>query len=554
MVSAVGGPRPDDQLQQLLHQLLQQLSISTFPPTRVLADFIRSNSVTRAQVSALTELLSLPRSDRGSSQPDIHDLVLAEERSPYSGPTPKQHSEIPAAVEAYTALDAAERFVALADLEYDEFGLPMSIDVPTVAELPTSPEELAIAELMDDWQRQGDLDSADVHRLADRRGLTATQLVEVTRYLEDLGILQLDSATDGKLADNVGKEAASAVPDAVRSYLQSISRNPLIHAEDEVRLGRMIRAGRDAAQALADGAVKDRAGLARLVADGRKAHHKLVCANLRLAVSIAKRYAGAGVDLLDRIQFANIGVMRAADKFDHTRGYKFSTYATWWIRQSISRGLADTGRLIRLPVHMAEKVNRFRAVERQLGVELGRTVTVRELADALGEEAGTVAAILDFDKSVASLDAEVDGDGGFTLADAIADIACGDDPADIVVLASIKRDVDALLSSVLSERERLVINRRFGFCGHEPSTLDSIGADLGLTRERIRQIQGKAMGKLRGCFAADELRALLYDGEPQTSSEVSSANAACSPARRSKTSPSEPVLRTLGHKWLRVTW
>lgn len=292
--------------------------------------------------------------------------------------------------------------------------------------------------------------------------------------------------------------------DPVRDYLTSIGRTPLLTAEQEVELGERIETGTLARQRLdaegdrLPGAERDR--LARLVADGRRARDHMIEANLRLVVSIARRYAaaGGGLPLPDLIQEGTIGMMRAVEKFDHRRGLKFSTYATWWIKQAIGRALGDQSRTIRLPGHLVEVLNRVTRVRRAKLVELGREPTSAEVAAELDLTAEKVELVLRHAREPVSLHTPVgadgSGDAGTELGDLVPDDA--PDPAAEVAAASVRHCLDRVLRT-LSEREAAVLSGRFGLDDDRPHTLDELGTRFGLTRERIRQIEAKGLAKLR---------------------------------------------------------
>jgi RNA polymerase primary sigma factor len=282
-------------------------------------------------------------------------------------------------------------------------------------------------------------------------------------------------------------------------YLRTIGRTPLLTAEQEVRLGALVEAGAVAQRRLdADGdglTPAQRAELRRQVADGRRARQHMIEANLRLVVSIAKRYAMAGgLPLLDLVQEGTIGMMRAVEKFDHRRGLKFSTYATWWIKQAIGRALADQGRTIRLPVHLVEVLNRVNRARRELAQHLDREPTPGEIAARLDLPEAKVELLLRYDREPVSLHTPVGADGGTELRDLIPDDA--PDPATTVAARWQRRYLDTVLGT-LTEREAAVINQRYGLDDDQPRTLDEIGRRHGLTRERIRQIESEAMRKLR---------------------------------------------------------
>ncbi|MGY1631858.1 RNA polymerase sigma factor RpoD/SigA [Geodermatophilus sp. SYSU D01186] len=365
--------------------------------------------------------------------------------------------------------------------------------------------------------------------LAQRRGLSSDGVEDVLLRLAALGVElseqrrepRYDGAGDldgGRIRRQVG----SVERDQLGAYLAAASRIPLLTAEQEVRLGRAIRAGQEALRALAADDVTSstpggsRRRYAPIIEAGRRAHSELVCANLRLVVSIAKlpRYSRSGVELPDRIQDGNTGLMRAADKYDPELGYKFSTYATWWIRQSIDRGAGDRGRAIRLPVHMYDRAKMVRAAKARLESQLDRPVTLGELAADLGLEAGRVAAILTWSEPVLSYDTLVGDEEDTPLLDLLAgdsqDASCAD-PATVVLARQLDSDLAALLAAVLSPRQVEVLQRRYGLDGRDASTLDDIGDHLGVTRERVRQIQVKAMELLQADPRVDALYEYLVD-------------------------------------------
>lgn len=392
---------------------------------------------------------------------------------------------------------------------WDDGGDPFALPSETAPLLPATsdPKVLAaIADLADDARRAGGtLAREDVDRLIVKRQLDSAQAGELLALLHENGLHPQDRPDPDNGADD-GTERAGPGLDLVRTYLLEIAGHRLIYAEEEVRLGHAIRTGQLATAELAErppGDPVSRDALEAAASAGRRAHEALVQANLPLVVSISKlgKYQWSGVDLLDRIQDGNIGLMRAADKFDATMGFKFSTYATWWIRQQIERGIADKGRLIRIPVHAHEQIQRLRATSRRLGDALGRQPTATEIAAELDIEPAKVQAMLDWSRPVVSLDQPVGPDGDTSLGDLLADDAEIDgrnDPADTVLHALMVRDVDAHVGRACgSDRNAAVIRARFGLGSDEPQTLEEIGREYGLTRERIRQIEEKALVRLR---------------------------------------------------------
>jgi len=291
----------------------------------------------------------------------------------------------------------------------------------------------------------------------------------------------------------------SAPQDSVRAYLQQISRVALLNAEREVELAKQIEAGLYAAERLSasdgSGGSQLRRDLRWIVRDGQRAKDNLVKANLRLVVSIAKRYTGRGMPFLDLIQEGNIGLIRAVEKFDYARGYKFSTYATWWIRQAISRAMADQARTIRIPVHMVEVINKLRSIRGQLIGDLGREPTPEELAHNMMVTPQKVAEIQRYAREPISLEQTIGDEGDSRLGDFIEDSQAVN-AGDAAAFGLLQVQLQSVLAT-LNEREAGVVRLRFGLTDGRPHTLNEIGQVYGVTRERIRQIEDKAMTKLR---------------------------------------------------------
>jgi RNA polymerase primary sigma factor len=305
--------------------------------------------------------------------------------------------------------------------------------------------------------------------------------------------------------------AAGATADPVKDYLRQIGKVPLLNAEQEVELAKRIEAGLFAGQKLAEGSRNLRADaridLEQVAEDGRRAKTHLLEANLRLVVSLARRYTGRGMLFLDLIQEGNLGLIRGVEKFDYTRGYKFSTYATWWVRQAITRAMTDQARTIRIPVHMVEAIGRLARVQRQMLQDLGREATPEELAAELGMTPEQVIEVQKFGREPISLHTPLGEDGDSELGDLIEDCEAIQ-PGEAVSFILLQEQLRSVLGS-LSEREASVVSMRFGLTDGQPKTLGEIGKVYGVTRERIRQIESKAMSKLRHPSRSQVLRDYL---------------------------------------------
>ena len=303
---------------------------------------------------------------------------------------------------------------------------------------------------------------------------------------------------------------AGATADPVKDYLKQIGKVPLLNAEQEVELAKRIEAGLFAEEKLNSGlklAKEARGDLEWIAEDGRRAKNHLLEANLRLVVSLAKRYTGRGMLFLDLIQEGNLGLIRAVEKFDYTKGYKFSTYATWWIRQAITRAMADQARTIRIPVHMVEVINKLARVQRQMLQDLGREPTPEELAKELDMTPEKVVEVQKYGREPISLHTPLGEDGDSEFGDLIEDSEAIV-PADAVSFTLLQEQLDSVLDT-LSEREAGVVKMRFGLTDGQPKTLDEIGKVYGVTRERIRQIESKTMSKLRHPSRSQVLRDYL---------------------------------------------
>ena len=404
-----------------------------------------------------------------------------------------------------------------------------------------SPAVLALPGVVDhDWQAlvargrtQGFVHAEDVAHVVRDVELTTDVLISVSDALAKLGI-EIDDAveveadhdatpasgrrrrrqmddTAGIPRVNRGRRATGGdvtAGDGMRMYLQEIGRVDLLRADEERHLARLVAEGIEAAATIDAGAVDDteRRQLLRQVSRGQRARHALTQANLRLVVSIAKRYTNRGVQLLDLIQEGNLGLMKAVEKFDYAKGFKFSTYATWWIRQAITRSIADQSRTIRIPVHMVEHLNRLLRGRREFLQEFRREPTVPELAERLHMPEDRVSELLRWSQEPLSLDSPVgDGDDA-ELGDFVADDVAG--PASQVEALDLESKIVELLDS-LGEREREIVQMRFGLGLDRPRTLEEVGAELGVTRERIRQIEAKTLARLRSPLMAERLREFL---------------------------------------------
>ncbi|MGN8245373.1 RNA polymerase sigma factor [Cellulomonas soli] len=325
---------------------------------------------------------------------------------------------------------------------------------------------------------------------------------------EDKGFVYSDADDDDAPAQQV--VTAGATADPVKDYLKQIGKVALLNAEQEVELAKRIEAGLFAEERLNSGAPmepKSRRELEWIAGDGRRAKNHLLEANLRLVVSLAKRYTGRGMLFLDLIQEGNLGLIRAVEKFDYTKGYKFSTYATWWIRQAITRAMADQARTIRIPVHMVEVINKLARVQRQMLQDLGREPTPEELAKELDMTPEKVVEVQKYGREPISLHTPLGEDGDSEFGDLIEDSEAVV-PADAVSFTLLQEQLHQVLDT-LSEREAGVVSMRFGLTDGQPKTLDEIGKVYGVTRERIRQIESKTMSKLRHPSRSQVLRDYL---------------------------------------------
>ncbi|MFD9416951.1 RNA polymerase sigma factor [Streptomyces goshikiensis] len=350
-------------------------------------------------------------------------------------------------------------------------------------------------------------DSGDEESAEDAPGAAKAEGEEEEEGGESKGFVISDDEDDAP-AQQVA--VAGATADPVKDYLKQIGKVPLLNAEQEVELAKRIEAGLFAEDKLANSdklAPKLKRELEIIAEDGRRAKNHLLEANLRLVVSLAKRYTGRGMLFLDLIQEGNLGLIRAVEKFDYTKGYKFSTYATWWIRQAITRAMADQARTIRIPVHMVEVINKLARVQRQMLQDLGREPTPEELAKELDMTPEKVIEVQKYGREPISLHTPLGEDGDSEFGDLIEDSEAVV-PADAVSFTLLQEQLHSVLDT-LSEREAGVVSMRFGLTDGQPKTLDEIGKVYGVTRERIRQIESKTMSKLRHPSRSQVLRDYL---------------------------------------------
>ncbi|WP_286990363.1 RNA polymerase sigma factor RpoD [Thermomonospora sp. CIF 1] len=369
-----------------------------------------------------------------------------------------------------------------------------------------------VADLVVRGREHGGVTVDDVAAAIDRSELPADSLERVVLALAEQGVEVLESPGEtGELSradeDDLGKRVPTS--DLVRIYLREIGRVPLLTAEEEVELAKTIEAGLFAEEKLARAAFispRERLDLELIAREGARAKQRLIEANLRLVVSIAKRYVGRGMLFLDLIQEGNLGLIRAVEKFDYTKGFKFSTYATWWIRQAITRAIADQARTIRIPVHMVETINKLVRVQRQLHQDLGREPTPAEIGAEMGLPAERVVEIQRIAQEPVSLQSpigEEDSDLGDFIEDADAVV-----PLEAAAFILLQDQLEDILCT-LSEREQRIIQLRFGLTDGHPRTLEEVGREFGVTRERIRQIESKTLAKLRHPSRAQMLREYL---------------------------------------------
>jgi RNA polymerase primary sigma factor len=380
-----------------------------------------------------------------------------------------------------------------------------------------------IGQLLNLGREQGFLTYDDILAIFPEVETNLEQLEELFSTLFELGIT-VGEVGEGEVADQVEKPVAAVeeekgedvfdlsaidIDDSISLYLKEIGQVPLLTAEEEVRLAKKMERGRKTRRHLIRGEIAegDREKLEKLVEEGKAAQEHLVKANSRLVVSVAKKYIGRGVPFLDLIQEGNIGLIRAVNKFDYRRGYKFSTYATWWIRQAVTRAIADQGRTIRVPVHMYEQINKLTRASRKLVQELGREPTIEEIAEDLDVPLRKVERIMRVAQRPLSLETPVGEEEDSYLGDFIEDMETVA-PVDAASRSLLRQELDETLAS-LTPREVRILQLRFGLVDGYSYTLEEVGRKFGVTRERIRQIEAQALGRLRHPSRSRRLRDYL---------------------------------------------
>ncbi|SNQ49043.1 RNA polymerase principal sigma factor HrdB [Frankia canadensis] len=387
----------------------------------------------------------------------------------------------------------------------------------SLAAVPDDGDELdvsAVAEVIARGRKDGEISRAELRDALEAADIGLELLPALIARLNAAGVELLEEEegerTDDATAVSRSTAEHAGTADLVRMYLREIGKVPLLNAAQEVELSKRVEAGLFAEhklEAVPDLPADLRRDLGLLVKDGHAAKQQLVSANLRLVVSVAKKYSGRGMTLLDLVQEGNLGLIRAVEKFDYAKGYKFSTYATWWIRQAIGRALADQARTIRIPVHVVEQINKITRLQRQLVSTLGREPTDEELALELDMPIEQVVELRRYAQDTVSLETSVGDDGDSVLGDFIED-SDATSPADAASYGAMQDEIENVLGG-LNPREREVMRLRFGLADGKQHTLAEVGNRLGLTRERIRQIERDTLRELRKPAVAGRLREFL---------------------------------------------
>jgi RNA polymerase primary sigma factor len=408
---------------------------------------------------------------------------------------------------------------------------PVAEEEVTLAAEPEAVDEVDLEDLaLESLEVELDAEPLTADVVVDLESDEVVLTVGKKRTLDDVDESSFEPAEEAKLEEELTEDegftlseaddadepeqqvmAAGATADPVKDYLKQIGKVALLNAEQEVELAKRIEAGLFADEKINDDHTKIKTSQVDdyewIAEDGRRAKNHLLEANLRLVVSLAKRYTGRGMLFLDLIQEGNLGLIRAVEKFDYTKGYKFSTYATWWIRQAITRAMADQARTIRIPVHMVEVINKLARVQRQMLQDLGREPTPEELARELDTTPEKIVEVQKYGREPISLHTPLGEDGDSEFGDLIEDSEAVV-PADAVSFTLLQEQLHDVLDT-LSEREAGVVSMRFGLTDGQPKTLDEIGKVYGVTRERIRQIESKTMSKLRHPSRSQVLRDYL---------------------------------------------
>ena len=450
----------------------------------------RAVAATSAKARPSTKAVVTPEEGAASPAPTTRTRA-ASAKTTAAKPAAKTAAAKTAAKSAAPKTDAAEAD----DVEVIEGDEP---DIEAIEEVAVDVVDVADVVVVDEAADSEDDDTEDGEKKPAAK----------EEESEDSGFVYSDADDDDAPAQQV--VTAGATADPVKDYLKQIGKVALLNAEQEVDLAKRIEAGLFAEERLNAGITmepKIKRELEWIANDGRRAKNHLLEANLRLVVSLAKRYTGRGMLFLDLIQEGNLGLIRAVEKFDYTKGYKFSTYATWWIRQAITRAMADQARTIRIPVHMVEVINKLARVQRQMLQDLGREPTPEELAKELDMTPEKVVEVQKYGREPISLHTPLGEDGDSEFGDLIEDSEAVV-PADAVSFTLLQEQLHQVLDT-LSEREAGVVSMRFGLTDGQPKTLDEIGKVYGVTRERIRQIESKTMSKLRHPSRSQVLRDYL---------------------------------------------
>ena len=455
----------------------------------------RTTKKAQEQEAAQPEAEKKPRATRKKAAKDAQTDVV-EEAPKRAKRTRKKAAEVETPQEVVPAQDDEE-------LEGD---IAEDADLEVVEDIEPDVDDLEETEIEADDDEVEDKDSEDDESSAHDQDSKPQSAAELR---SKGGFVVSDSDETDEPVQQV--TVAGATADPVKDYLKQIGKVSLLNAEQEVDLARRIEAGLYAEEILKtssnEKSSRERRELHILAQDGQHAKNHLLEANLRLVVSLAKRYTGRGMQFLDLIQEGNLGLIRAVEKFDYTKGYKFSTYATWWIRQAITRAMADQARTIRIPVHMVEVINKLARVQRQMLQDLGREPTPEELAKELDMTPEKVVEVQKYGREPISLHTPLGEDGDSEFGDLIEDSEAIV-PADAVSFTLLQEQLHRVLDT-LSEREAGVVSMRFGLGDGQPKTLDEIGKVYGVTRERIRQIESKTMSKLRHPSRSQVLRDYL---------------------------------------------